>query len=76
MWWLFLIIGFVFAYFLLALIILIWGFFRARNCGHLPCHCNDCKITFMPKAKYKYCPFCGKELTYHDEYIKYMEEVE
>ena len=22
------------------------------------------------------CPFCGKELTYHDEYIKYMDEVD
>lgn len=73
MWWLFLIIGFVAAYILLGLIIIVCGLILGVKNRDLPCHCNECKLTFNSKANYKFCPFCGKELTYHKEFIKYFD---
>ena len=38
-------------------------------------HCNDCKQSFLIdiEKNYKFCPLCGKELTYYykdERYIK------
>ena len=40
-------------------------------------HCNDCKESFLidQELEYKYCPICGKELTYYKDDERYKHEI-
>ncbi len=39
--------------------------------------CNYCKAMFVAsieKLNYKYCPYCGRELDYHEKYKEKQNE--
>ena len=63
--WLYLLLGFLIGIIVLYLGCLIYGFICAVISSKNELFCNDCEISYVMDKEYKYCPFCGKKLTYH-----------
>lgn len=72
------IIAFGLGIFSVGLFIFFRMVYYTYKCRKSELFCNDCKNGFTTNSYevhfYKYCPECGKKLTYYVDYLKEMEE--
>lgn len=75
-WWILLGIGIaIVLHFILVFVAILVKTMKNFKGQH---HCNDCKQSFLidVEKQYRFCPYCGKLLTYHFEDERFKQEKE